>query len=187
MGVIEILLIAFGVSVDAAAVSVAGAISPGRMSRWRCAGNAALFFGGSQFVMPVIGFFCAGKITAKVAAFDRYLAFAMLALVGGKMLVEAWHGQERKACPNGEFFSAGNMIVPALATSLDALAVGAGIAFAGHRIWYPAAAMGIVTAAVSTVCVYAGSWIGRRIGVRWAASVGGVAVIIVGIKFLTES
>jgi len=186
MGLWSILLVAFGVSVDAAAVSTAGALSPGRWSKPRRAASAALFFGGFQFIMPVAGYFAAGLLSAAVAAWDRFLACGLLVLVGGKMLWESHREVPPESGARGEFFAPGNMVIPAVATSIDALFVGAGIAFAGRRIWLPAAAMGVATAAVSAGCVLIGTGIGRRIGSRPAGIAGGVAIILVGIGMLME-
>lgn len=186
MGVWSILLIAFGVSVDAAAVSAAGAVSPGRWSRSRRAVSAALFFGGFQFIMPVAGYFAAELVTTAAAGFDRFLACGLLAVVGGKMIWEACRSKGPEVHAAGEFFAPMNMIVPAVATSLDALFVGAGIAFAQHPIWCTAAAMGVTTALVSAASVYVGDKLGGRIGSRRAGIAGGVAIVLVGIKILME-
>ena len=185
----EILLIAFGVSIDAAAVSAAGSICPGTFSKRHCAFNAAIFFGGAQFIMPVAGFLAAGIFSKQVEAFDHYLALIMLLFVGGKMIWEACRNQDegsKDSCPLGDFFAARNMVVPAIATSLDALAVGAGIAFAGNDIWIPAAAMGIVTAICSAVSVYIGKLMVNKCSSGKLAIAGGIAIIAVGIKIFLE-
>lgn len=187
MALWEILLIAFGVSLDAMAVSAAGSVCPGRFSRRHCALNAALFFGGFQFVMPVAGFFAAGLLTGVIAEIDHYVAFVLLVFVGGKMIRDALSAEkDPEKCPVGEFFSAGNMILPAVATSLDAMAVGAGIAFAGNQIWLPAAAMGVNTGIISALSVYAGKKIEQKFGSGKIGVVGGAAIIAVGVKILTE-
>lgn len=188
MAFIEILLIAFGVSVDAAAVSVSGSQCPGKYSKRRCACNAALFFGGFQFLMPVAGFFAAGIFSVTVSAFDHYLAFGLLTAVGGKMIFEAFSDKKSEAkCPLHEFFSAKNLIIPAIATSLDALAIGAGLAFSQNTIWLPAAAMGIVTAAVSAVCVALGKKLAETsLNEKFLTVAGGSVIILVGTKILLQ-
>ncbi|MBR2345654.1 MAG: manganese efflux pump [Lentisphaeria bacterium] len=186
----EILLIAFGVSIDAAAVSAAGSACPGTFTRKHCAWNAALFFGGAQFIMPVAGFFAAGTVRGKLAAVDHYAALLLLCFVGGKMIWESWCSRnacENARCPlGGDFFAARNMFVPAVATSLDALAVGAGIAFAGNSIWIPAAAMGIVTGICSALSVYAGKFVMKKCGSWYFGIAGGIAIIAVGVKIFLE-
>ena len=184
----ETALIAFGVSVDAAAVSTAGAVVPSSLARWRCALRAALFFGGFQFFMPLIGFAAAGAITAVPRKYGDILACGLLTLVGLKMIVEAWRkpGREEKPAPGG-IFTLKSMLFLAVATSLDALAVGAGIAFAGLDIWVPAAAMGAVTGAVSAAAVFVGGRLGAYFGPRRAGTAGGIAIVLVGIKLLAGS
>ena len=186
MGFWETALVAFGVSVDAAAVSTAGAVMPTSLARWRCAVRAAVFFGGFQFFMPLIGFTAAEAITVVPSAWGRYVACGLLTLVGLKMIVEAWRkpGQEGKNISDG-IFTLKRMSVLAVATSLDALAVGAGLAFAGRSIWLPAAAMGVVTGAVSASAVFIGGMLSGCFGPRRAGTIGGIAIVLVGIKLLT--
>lgn len=190
ISITEILLIAFGVSIDAAAVSVSGSLCPGKYSKWHCAFNAALFFGGFQFFMPLGGFYAASILTGFVEKFDHYIAFILLLIVGGKMIWENLHNNPEKenSCPLGDFFSPANLVVPATATSLDALAIGAGLAFAGKPIWIPAAAMGVITASVSIICVIAGKKISdKKHGTSGKlAIVGGAVIILIGIKILLQ-
>ena len=194
MNAIEILLISLGVSVDAFAVSVGGALScPGKMLR--SGTSAALFFGGFQFLMPVAGFFAAGALTDALAAWDHWIAFAFLGLVGGKMVVEGikslrWREKndaEPPAAGKNDFFSPANMIIPAVATSVDALAVGASLAFAGvTSVWLPAAAMGVVTGAVSFAGVVLGHKLKRFAGQSVMSIIGGSVILLIGIKILWE-
>ena len=194
MGLIELLLIAVGLSMDAFAVSVGGALScPGKMLR--SGTSAALFFGGFQFLMPVAGFFAAGALTDALAAWDHWIAFAFLGLVGGKMVVEGikslrWREKndaEPPAAGKNDFFSPANMIIPAVATSVDALAVGASLAFAGvTSVWLPAAAMGVVTGAVSFAGVVLGHKLKRFAGQSVMSIIGGSVILLIGIKILWE-
>ena len=144
MNVVEALLIAFSVSLDAFALSVSGALTCRRGETAMCALKAAGFFGGFQFFMPLAGFFAAALLEDAVEKYDHWIAFALLAAVGGKMIAEALRGGENSEKPSAAagFFRCRNLIVPAVATSIDALAVGAGLAFSGSPILVPAAAMG---------------------------------------------
>ena len=105
----ELLIIAFGVSVDAFAVSAGGALCPASLPRRACALRAGLFFGGFQFLMPAIGYFAASLMSNTVKQIDHWLAFALLLLVGGKMIWEAFAEKaEKDHCPmpgKGEFFA----------------------------------------------------------------------------------
>ena len=188
MSITEILLIASGVSIDAAAVSISGSLCPGKYSKRRCAFNAACFFGGFQFFMPLIGYFTAGFLTRKTAAINPVIAFILLLFVGGKMIWEACHPEDNESCPLGEFFSPANLFIPAVATSLDALAIGAGLAFSGTGIWLPSAAMGIVTALVAATCVLLGKKIssGKRNG-KTITICAGCVIILIGAKILGQA
>lgn len=187
MSIAEILLIAFGVSVDAAAVSVSGSLCPGKYSKRRCAFNAACFFGGFQFFMPLAGFYAAWLFADKFAAFDHFIAFFLLSFVGGKMIKESFGmDEEKKDCPLGEFFSPANLLLPAVATSLDALAIGAGLAFSSFSIWIPAAAMGIITAIVSACCVILGKKLSTTLPEGKLTFAGGCVIILIGIKILLQ-
>lgn len=194
MSVVEVLLIAVSVSIDALAVSIGGALCDRTGRRLRNAAWAALFFGGFQIIMPVIGFFAATMLQSVVASVDHWLAFVLLGLVGGKMIYEAIAEKEPEKNGDGspclncppDFFAPKALVVPAVATSLDALAVGAGLAFAGTGIWLPALAMGVVTAAASIAGVLLGTRIGMLAGERGMMIVGGSAIILIGVKILLE-
>ncbi len=194
MGIFEVLLIAVGVSIDAFAVSVGGALCDRTGRRWRNALWAALFFGSFQVLMPVIGFFAAVLLAGVVASCDHWLAFALLGLVGGKMIYEGVK-PEKPADPgdpcgccgkSADFFAPKSLVVPAVATSLDAMAVGAGLAFAGSPILFPALAMGVVTAAASICGVTLGTRLGSLAGERVMAVIGGAAIMLIGLKILLE-
>ena len=186
----EILLISFGVSVDALAVSVGASLAE-RGDRFRNGAMAALYFGGFQTLMPLLGFVAASLCRDLVAAIDHYLAFALLAFVGGRMIVEALRpppgkgrGSGSETPGRGGIFTWRGMVLPAIATSLDALAVGAGIAFAGAPILPPALSMGIVTGAVSFGGVLLGQRIGGLAGERPMQIAGGAAIVLIGVRIL---
>ncbi len=187
---VEILLISFGVSIDAAAVSAAGAVCPGKFSKYHSAANAALFFGLFQFFMPIIGFFAVGYFADTVKQYDHFIAFFLLLFVGGKMIIDSIkesRKEEKNSCPAGDFFAAKRLFIPAIATSLDALAVGAGIAFSGNTILIPAAMMGIVTALCSGIAVLLGKHLLKTLRHTTFLSIaGGLAIITVGCKILWE-
>jgi len=181
----EILLIAFSVSLDAFALSVAGALT----SRQKTTTNALLaagYFGGFQFFMPLAGFLAAASMHRWVEACDHWIAFALLAAVGGKMVYEGLRGKKEgpEKSSASEFFDWKLMFVPAVATSIDALAVGAGFAFSGDKILLPAAAMGIVTGLVSAVGVCFGRQLGKLAGARVLSCIGGAAIILIGADIL---
>ena len=181
----EVLLIAFSVSLDAFALSVAGALTS-RRKTFHNALLAAGFFGGFQFFMPLAGFLAASLLHHWVEVCDHWIAFALLAFVGGKMVYEGIRGErENDETPRAsEFFDWKYMFIPAVATSIDALAVGAGIAFSGDPILVPAAAMGVVTGLVSAAGVCFGRQLGKLAGVRILSCIGGAAIILIGANIL---
>ena len=188
MNVVEALLIAFSVSLDAFALSVSGALTCRREETAMCALKAAGFFGGFQFFMPLVGFYAAALLEDAVEKYDHWIAFALLAAVGGKMVVEALSGGEKseKPCASAGFFRCKNLIVPAIATSIDALAVGAGIAFSGAPIWMPAILMGVVTGGVCASGVWLGSRAARFAEARVMSAIGGSVIILIGANILRQ-
>ena len=184
MALIEILLISFGVSIDAFAVSTSGSLCKPFLPRRIQALNAALFFGIFQFIMPVIGFFLAGLAMDLVRSIDHYVAFALLGFVGGKMIYEAVAGDDEDVCckTDSDFFAVKNLFMPAVATSLDAMAVGAGFAFSDRPLWLPAISMGVITGVVSAFGVLLGSRLRSIVPQKPLTIAGGIAIIAIGIK-----
>jgi len=183
MSLWEILIISFGVSLDAFAVSMAGALLD-REHPARHAALAALFFGGFQILMPLGGFALSVSFRETVTAFDRYIAFTLLLFVGGKMVVDAFRNENEtlKESP----FNWRPMTVLAVATSLDAAAVGASLALIGESVPFPALSMGIVTGVVSACGVFLGHFLGHQVNSRFATAAGGLAIIGIGVKILVE-
>ena len=187
MNVFEALLIAFSVSLDAFALSVSGALTCRREETAMCALKAAGFFGGFQFFMPLIGFYAAALLEDAVEKYDHWIAFALLAAVGGKMVVEALRGGEKSERPAAAgFFRCKNLVVPAIATSIDALAVGAGIAFSGSPVWMPAILMGVVTGGVCASGVWLGSRAAKFAEARIMSAAGGTVIILIGANILRQ-
>ena len=190
---IEVLLIALGVSIDALSVSVSGSFCDrtGKVLRNAC--RAALFFGAFQFLMPLAGFFTAGILVNFVSKFGHYLAFALLCFVGGKMAYDGWQKRKESGqieCKTYDFFALKSLVLPAVATSIDAFAIGAGLAFAGKPLWLPCTAMGIVAGIISFAGVYCGhrlARLGKDIFPEWIMLIcGGCAIILVGVKLLVS-
>lgn len=193
MGITEVLLIALGVSIDALSVSVSGSFCDrtGKVLRNAC--RAALFFGVFQFIMPLAGFFTAGILVDFVSSYGHFLAFGLLCFVGGKMACDGWQKKGDTGqieCKIFDFFALKSLILPAFATSIDAFAIGAGLAFAGKPLLLPCSAMGIVTGIISFLGVYCGhrlARIGKDVFPEWIMLIcGGSAIILVGIKLLVS-
>jgi putative Mn2+ efflux pump MntP len=180
MGIIEILLIAVGLSLDAFAVAV-GASSSGMISDIRSKFRISFHFGLFQFLMPVIGWFMGATIEPLVKNFDHWIAFALLFYVGIKMIKESFNKKEETAKGNP---SKGMMlIVLSVATSIDALVVGFSLALINVRIWQPSVIIGVVTGILSLLGIYIGGFLGAKFGSKMEF-VGGLVLIFIGIKIL---
>jgi len=213
MNFITVFLIAVGLAMDAFAVSVSTGMSCCDFN-WRHNLKMSLLFGIFQCAMPIAGFFGATHFRSYIENFDHWIAFALLLLIGGKMLWEAVvsHGDKEllenaPACPvepgtasvpdsssistarkglmASDLLSAKRLLVLAVATSIDALAVGVSMAFLQVDIWWPSVLIGLVAFAFS----YAGGIIGRRIGPvlgKVAEISGGLILIGIGVKILLD-
>lgn len=181
---LSIFLIAVSLALDAFAVSVSSGIAvPG--FGWKQAVKMGCWFGGFQCLMPLLGWSLGSSISRYIEAVDHWIAFGLLALIGGKMVLEALRqGQGGEGAPAADL-SARHLCVLAVATSIDALAVGVSMAFMTVDILLSAAVIGLVAFALSV----AGGLLGRRLGTlfqRRAALAGGVVLIAIGVKILAE-
>ena len=183
MGIIELFLLAVGLSMDAFAVSVCKGLS-----MKYAAGKASLicgaWFGGFQAIMPLIGYFLGSLFASAIQAFDHWIAFILLALIGVNMIREAMSKEEENS--GGDDLSVKTMFVMAVATSIDALAVGISLAMTGNvNIYMAVAFIGMVTFILSAIGVKVGSVFGSRFEKK-AQIAGGVILIGLGIKILLE-
>ena len=190
-GLIEVLLISLGVSIDAFSVSVSGSFCDRTGKVFRNALRAALYFGLFQFFMPLAGFLLAGIFAGFVSSFGNWIAFGLLSFVGGKMIFDGWQKKgenEQIECKTFDFFGWKALLLPAVATSIDALAIGAGLAFAGKPLLLPCVSMGVVTGIISFIGVYSGNRLaklGRGVLPEWIMLIcGGTAIVLVGVKIL---
>jgi putative Mn2+ efflux pump MntP len=183
MGIAELLLIAAGLSMDAFAVAVGKGLSA-KQCGTRHAVIAGAYFGIFQAVMPLIGYFFGEQFEEQITSFDHWVVFGLLSVIGANMIRESFSKEERSG--NGSFgFKV--MIVMALATSIDALAVGVTFALLPQVI--PVAAsviiIGIITFLLSYVGVKIGAALGPRLK-RGAEIAGGAILILIGVKILLE-
>ena len=185
MGILELLLLAVGLSMDAFAVSVCKGLCMKKADgKSMCICGA--WFGGFQALMPLIGFFLGTLFAEAIESFDHWVAFVLLALIGANMLREAFD-KEPEACDvEGVDLSFKSMLVMAIATSIDALAVGISLAMAGDvNILAAVALIGIITFTLSAVGVKIGNIFGSRYEKK-AEFCGGVILIGLGLKILLE-
>ncbi|MGN0660198.1 MAG: manganese efflux pump MntP family protein [Oscillospiraceae bacterium] len=176
----ELLAIAVGLSMDAFAVSVCKGLSLKKVSAGHCAA-AGLYFGGFQALMPLIGFFLGKQFEALITSIDHWIAFALLAIIGGNMIKEAFSKEEELNNSMG----LKEMLPLAVATSIDALAVGIVFAFSDVNIFSAVGLIGLTTFLLS----FAGIKIGNVFGSKYkskAEILGGIVLILMGIKILLE-
>jgi putative Mn2+ efflux pump MntP len=185
---LSIVLIGLSLSMDAFAVSVSSGISIKDLRIFQAV-RASLFFGIFQFVMPVAGWYLGMAFAVYIQAVDHWIAFGLLIFVGGKMILENLKKEkgegEKDTHETADIRSLSCLFTLAVATSIDALAVGLSFNILGQGIWLPAAAIGGITFAVCLT----GFEFGRRIGVllkKWAAVAGGLTLIGIGTKILIE-
>ena len=181
MGLIELFLIAVGLSMDAFAVSVCKGLAMPK-STFKKAAIVGLWFGGFQALMPAIGYILGAQFQEAIASIDHWIAFVLLALIGGNMIHEALDNDEEEADAS---LDVKTMFLLAVATSIDALAIGITFAFLKVNIIPAVCFIGIVTFIIS----FAGVKIGNVFGARYknkAEIVGGVILILLGLKILLE-
>ena len=185
MGFLELFALAVGLSMDAFAVSICKGLSMKKASVKGMA-SCGVWFGGFQALMPLIGFFLGSLFADQIVAFDHWVAFTLLALIGANMLKEAFSGEDECDCDKNSDFSVKTMFTMAVATSIDALAVGISLAMAGNvNIWEAVALIGIITCVLSALGVKIGSVFGDKFEKK-AQIAGGVILIILGLKILLE-
>lgn len=179
----EVVLIGTGLAMDAFSVAVTDGILL-KKPKIMQAVKIAFFFGAFQFLMPCAGFLLGSTFARFITAFDHWVAFVLLAFIGGKMIFEAVNSSgETEEIKNP--LSASTLFVMAVATSIDALAVGVSFATMGTPILEASAIIGIVTFIISFAGVYIGSRFGNLLGKR-AEVTGGVVLIAIGVKILAE-
>lgn len=184
MGFIELALIAVGLSMDAFAVAVCKGLGM-RQLNIRQAFLIALFFGGFQALMPVAGWALGSQFEQLIVPVDHWIAFVLLAIIGGKMLWDSFHEEEGEEGVSDAPLKLGELTMLAVATSIDALAVGITFAFLRVDIVSAAGLVGITT----FVLAFAGVVVGHRFGARYekaATIVGGIVLILIGCKILLE-
>lgn len=185
MGIIELLLFAVGLSMDACAVSICKGLAM-KKATLKEGAICGAWFGGFQALMPLIGFFLGALFAKAIEAIDHWIAFVLLAFIGFNMLKEAFCKCEECEENGGADLSFKTMLVMAVATSIDALMVGVSFAMAGDvNIYLAVALIGIVTFVLSCAGVKIGNVFGSRFEKK-AQAAGGIILILLGLKILLE-
>jgi len=177
MSWIVLVGVAVGLAMDAFAASIAVAVSLRTLTR-RQIFRLAWHFGLFQALMPVVGWMAGSVVTDRLAAWDHWIAFALLALVGLRAIFS-----RGDSAANGDGFDPTrgvSLVVLSIATSLDALAVGLSFAALGVRIWMPSLVIGLTAGLLTVIGMMAGHRLGKRFG-RMAEIIGGLVLIVIGL------
>ncbi|WP_324281842.1 manganese efflux pump MntP family protein [Cyanobacterium aponinum UTEX 3221] len=184
MSLITIFLTSFGLAMDAFAVSVGSGISLKKVTL-KDAIIIGTFFGGFQFFMPLVGWFAGLSFREFIVSFDHWIAFGLLSIIGGKMLYEAWQEEDEEEVVGTDFRNLYVLLTLAIATSIDALAVGLGFSVIKTPIITAAVIIGIITFLLSFSGVFLGSKFGHLFE-KQAEIIGGFVLIGIGFKILLE-
>lgn len=180
MSILDLFILAVGLSMDAFAVSVCKGLSLGKIKpKHMCIAGA--WFGGFQALMPLIGYFLGSFFAEMIEKYDHWVAFVLLAIIGGNMIKESF-GKDEKVDSSMDVKS---MLLLAIATSIDALAVGVTFAFLQVQIVPAVLFIGVITFIFSAVGVKIGSLFGTKYKSK-AELFGGIVLVLIGIKILLE-
>lgn len=181
MSLFELFLVAVGLSMDAFAVSICKGLSMPKMN-WKHAVIVGIYFGGFQGLMPFFGYILGYQFKGLISSFDHWVAFILLGIIGFNMIREAMNTDEECVDPSVGFKT---MVVLAVATSIDALAVGVTFSFLQVNIVAAAAFIGVITFTLSLVGVKVGNVFGCKYKSK-AEFTGGIILIVIGIKILID-
>ena len=181
MDIIQLLILAVSLSMDAIAVAICKGLAFGRI-RLRQALVVGLYFGVFQAAMPTIGYFLGMGFRQYIESFDHWIAFGLLAFLGARMIIEAVRGGEEEVSSSLDIRE---MTLLAIATSIDALAAGISLSVLDASIGTAALFIGIITFTLSVAAVYIGGYIGAKFK-KPAELAGGAALVLLGIKVLID-
>lgn len=185
MSLFEVIAVAIALAMDAFAVSVAAGVTLRRVSG-RQTFRLAWHFGLFQALMPIIGWAAGLTIQAYIESFDHWVAFALLAVIGGRMIIGGIRDEEAQL-GKGEPTKGWTLVMLSVATSIDALAVGLSLAMLRVAVLVPALVIGLVAGAFTAAGLHLGGFVGRRVKVaRYAALTGGLVLVGIGVNILRE-
>ncbi len=184
---LEIFLIAVSLALDAFAVSVSCGLAA-RRNLGRLALKLGVCFGAFQFLMPLLGWFLGSQVASYIEKISPWVAFGLLALIGGRMILEAFRGEDSDASDASQAgdVSLGRLLTLGVATSIDALAVGVTFALVEVNVLLACGVIGAVAVGLSVL----GAAVGRKLGSRFqqqAGILGGVVLVAIGLKILLEN
>ena len=182
MGLFELFLVAVGLSMDACAVSICKGLAAGN-AKWKHMLICGAYFGIFQAGMPLLGYFLGAQFSEYIVAFDHWIAFVLLCIIGGNMIREAFSKDDDDEADAS--FGIKTIVVMAIATSIDALAVGVSFAFLSVKIVPAVLFIGVITFTLSAIGVKVGSVFGAKYKSK-AELAGGIILVLMGTKILLE-
>jgi putative Mn2+ efflux pump MntP len=182
VSLVNIMGIALGLAMDAFAVSIATSVNLGRVTP-RQTFRLSFHFGLFQAMMPVIGWLAGATFANRFMAFDHWVAFGLLLLIGARMIYESFARRGRE--DRGDPTRWPSLVILSIATSIDALAVGVSFAMLDVTIWLPCAIIGLVAAGMTIMGLRIGARLGLRFGSRMEL-VGGLVLVAIGVKILLQ-
>ena len=183
MNLFLVIPVALALAMDAFAVSIGLSVRPGGLKMSQRL-RLAVFFGFFQFLMPLVGWLAGQEFLHYMRDVDHWVAFGLLCVVGGKMVVESFRNQDMMKKTPGDPTIGVTLILLAIATSIDAFAVGLSFAALQQKILYPSIIIGVVAFVMTIIGTKLGSVFGKIVGKR-AELLGGLILILIGIKILT--
>lgn len=184
MSFLEIIFISISLAMDAFAVSISNGILLKKI-KISYALKFGLFFGFFQFIMPIIGYYLTNLVGNKILMFDHWIAFILLNVIGLKMIIETFKKEENNICDDKNILSIKNLTILAIATSIDALAIGVSLYVININILKPSLIIGIVAFIFSFMGILIGKKISNLLS-KNAERIGGIILIIIGFKILIE-
>ena len=182
MDLADILLIGAGLSMDAAAVSMTNGMVYKNLTKIKYAAMPA-FFGAFQMLMPILGYYAGGLFADIMAKYSGIVVFVILGIIGGKMIKEGFDDMKKHENAPSRVMDLKTLFFQAVATSIDAFAVGIGFSALGIGIIGPSAIIGATTAVIVVIAILIGRKVGDMLGSR-AEVLGGAILVIIGIKAL---
>lgn len=185
MDIISLVLTALALAADAMSVSITNGIAVKKLQLPKVL-LMALLFGGFQALMPTLGWLLGTSVSKYISAFDHWIAFLLLTFIGFKMIVESFKNDEETV--KKDPFSITNLLIMAVATSIDALAVGisfASLAIPGSELWLGIALIGVITFTLSCLGAFLGKFLGNMFKKR-AGLIAGIILCLIGLKILLE-
>lgn len=182
MGLMDILLIGIGLAMDAAAVSMTNGMV---YKNLRKATYIAMpvFFGAFQMIMPIIGYYAGGLFAEVITKYSGIVIFGILGIIGGKMIMDGIEDFKKDDIESFKVMTLKVLIFQAIATSIDAFAVGISFSAAGISVWVPSVIIGVITAIIVVAAIFIGRKFGDMLG-SYAEIFGGIILVCIGLKEL---